>query len=246
MLYDHAPIACEPGKVSIHKYENGEYLRCELCPGKKPYGVLGRGPQGLVDFQKTPMLLLTSFMPGHGAMGFNNDSLRVDQKLANAPLTLRPQLEQAGASWCRVVEGNTRYGYITAYFDVERECALAALLIEMGPDSLATSGRTISQGYKIPGTRVCVENTVEAFAMVDGIWLPAITRLRYRAVFPDRPSNDVQQVTNFQGWEVNPDFDTVNPFDLRGEIPDDTEIMVPPGQGEFVWDGGRLTPLPRR
>lgn len=207
-----------------------------------PRGVICRLPEHTVPYVRNPLLYMVSGNHCPEALGyFCEDWRRLDQRLAGAVLTLRPGMDRIGESQCYVVEADTRFGRIAAWFDPKRRYALAKAIVELTADDVYQD-QSLVAAFRIDGCVLREEVLVESFTSVNGHWRPAKAKALHQISFPSGDYHRSEFSATFDSWTVNPDFDVQGAF-VYSEFPNDSLWIYMDDQTQFrLWDSGRLTP----
>lgn len=196
------------------------------------WGTISRGNDELArTLREYPLRGLCRGFPGKDMIGYPLQAeLRFDEFVRDAPLVLRGEMESVGSFLCYVVEADTRFGYVTAWFDPEREYSLIQFRIEKGQD----------EHYQ----RAYIEVTVSNLEKVDGLWLPVEGRGKEDWRLLDGEVIYREWHVRLDSFSVNPDFEAQGAFELS-DVPDDSIWRYMDAQDvAYRWDGGRLTRLP--
>ncbi len=194
-------------------------------------------------YLKNP-LILTAYFPGTEAIGyFDSDQRRIDKKLAGANLSVRDSMERVGDSNCYAIEGRTRFGWITACFDPQKDFALAKYTVEASSNDISRDNLTLAKAYKVRDVTRGLEVTIEKFTEVNGVWLPATVEVNGYTSFGGDFQGDfrkTRRIIKLDSWSVNPDFEALNAFEFT-DIPDDSLWAYQDAPDiHYRWNGGDL------
>lgn len=232
----HPPIPEHKAIYSIRRWQACEYIQ---FASPNPFNVILRAPEGTRPYRENPVCLLALEFPGREAMGYIlEDSLRLDAQLVGANLLLRQEQERIGTSRCHTVYAATRFGRITAWFDPQRQYALAKCVAELTGEHLF-QGKPLSRAASKPGVAYRVDMTVIAFTQVSGKWLPAKVRVLERYTFPHGDYCTKSRIVELDSWFINPNFEAIGAFELT-DVPDDSLWRIDLQTQNYLWNGGNL------
>jgi hypothetical protein len=206
--------------------------------------VIALDPEHTRRFVEDTAMLMTCYFPGAEAMGyFNGDQRRLDKKLAGANLSVRNGMERVGDFQCYVIEGQTRFGRITAWFDPEKGFALTKYIVEAASNDIEMDNLTVANAFKLDGVTKRLEATIEKFAEVNGVWLPVKIDENEYASLPQGDFHKTTRTIQIDSWSVNPDFEALHAFEMN-DIPNDSvwQFTDDPAT-QYRWNGGKLEPV---
>lgn len=196
---------------------------------KRREGTICRGNDPVARAHtERPLQALCRTFKGKDLMGYpTQDELRIDKRLRGLPLILRPEVETVGTFQCRVVEADTPFGRIVAWFVPGKGHSLVQCTIDKGRDDV----------YE----RAHVEFVVNELQEVDGLWLPKSGRAMEDWRMLDGGFITRETTVQLDSFVINPDFDKDGTFDLTKHVADGStwRYMDAPDIA-YRWEKGEL------
>ncbi|MCC6699433.1 MAG: hypothetical protein IT365_27660 [Candidatus Hydrogenedentes bacterium] len=217
------------GAQFIVKHWDGDSFY-QYSAGKNPRGSIDR-PGGPIarEAKAHPLMSMCRNFAGGALMGYPIQAeLRFDRFLGNAPLVLRPQTYAVGNLQCRVIEADTRFGHVTAWFAPDCEYSLVQYAILQG------AGDT----YRNASVKVAIGDVQQ----VNGLWLPKSGRITEDWRMLDGGFILRDTTVRLDSLVINPDFEVDHTFDLVQYVPngsvwtylDNQKVPLQFVNGQFV------------
>lgn len=195
----------------------------QYTAGKKPRGVIDRAGGAIArEALAHPLMSMCRNFAGGPLMGYPIQAeLRFDRFLGDAQLTLHPQSSPVGHFQCRVVEGTTRFGHVSAWFAPEdRNYSLVKYTILQGAgDTYRSASITV---------------TIDELQQVDGLWLPKSGHMTEDWRFLDGGVILRDTAVQLKSIDINPDFNAKRTFDLAQHVPNGSVWSYLDNQGGSV------------